>query len=126
ANCTGCHTPIDKTGAPLAGMEWAGGLNLVGPWGNVHSVNLTPDPSGIPYYTEELFLRAIRHGNPGGKPLNPVMPWSYFRNMTDEDLKSIFAYLQTLKPVRHRIDNTSPPRFCTLCGGTHGLGDMNR
>jgi hypothetical protein len=98
----------------------------VGPWGNVHSVNLTPDPSGIPYYTEELFLKTIHSGNPGGKPLNPVMPWGYFRKMTDEDLKSIFAYLQSLKPVRHRIDNTSPKTPCSKCGGTHGLGEMNR
>ena len=126
ANCTGCHTPIDPQGAPLPGLEWAGGLNLVGPWGNVHSVNLTSDPSGIPYYTEELFLKAIRHGNPGGKPLNPIMPWGYFRKMTDEDLKAIFAYLQTLKPVSHRIDNTSPKTPCKRCGGTHGLGEMNR
>lgn len=126
ANCTGCHTPVDATGTPLPGMEWAGGLNLVGPWGNVHSVNLTPDPSGIPHYTEELFLKVIHTGNPGGRPLNPIMPWGYFRKMTDEDLKAIFAYLQSLKPVRHRIDNTSPKTYCRTCGGTHGLGDMNR
>lgn len=126
ANCTGCHTPLDSTGNPIPGMEWAGGLNLVGPWGNVYSLNLTPDPSGIPYYSEELFLKVIHTGNPGGRPLNPIMPWGYFRNMSDEDLKAIFAYLQTLKPVSHRIDNTSTPSFCKRCGGTHGLGDLNR
>jgi mono/diheme cytochrome c family protein len=126
ANCTGCHTPLDPKGVPLPGMDWAGGLNLVGPWGNVHSVNLTPDPSGIPYYTEELFLKTIHTGNPGGKPLNPIMPWGYFRKMTDEDLKAIFAYLKSLPPVSHRIDNTSPKTCCPKCGGTHGLGEMNR
>jgi len=126
ANCTGCHTPVDPTGAPLPGMDWAGGLNLVGPWGNVHSVNLTPDPSGIPHYSEELFLKVIHTGNPGGRPLNPIMPWGYFRNMTDPDLKAIFAYLKSLKPVRHRIDNTSPKTPCPRCGGVHGLGEMNR
>jgi mono/diheme cytochrome c family protein len=125
ANCTGCHTPVDPTGAPLSGMEWAGGLNLVGPWGDVHSANLTPDPSGIPYYTEELFLKVLHTGNPGGKPLNPVMPWGYFRKMTDADMKAIFAYLRSLKPVPHRIDNTSPKTSCPTCGGTHGLGEMN-
>jgi mono/diheme cytochrome c family protein len=126
ANCTGCHTPLGPTGAPQQGMDWAGGLNLVGPWGNVHSVNLTTDPSGIPHYTEELFLKVIRTGNPGGRHLNPIMPWGYFKKMTDDDLKSIFVYLQTLKPVRHRIDNTSPRTLCKVCGGTHGLGEMNR
>jgi mono/diheme cytochrome c family protein len=126
ANCTGCHTPIGPTGAPLPGMDWAGGLNLKGAWGDVHSVNLTPDPSGIPHYTEELFLKVLHTGNPGGRPLNPIMPWGYFKKMTDEDLRSIFAYLQSLKPVRHRIDNTSPRTLCVTCGGTHGLGEMNR
>jgi mono/diheme cytochrome c family protein len=126
ANCTGCHTPVDAAGAPIPGMDWAGGLNLVGPWGNVHSMNLTPDPSGIPHYTEDLFLKVIHTGNPGGRHLNPIMPWGYFKKMTDDDLKAIFAYLKTLKPVRHRIDNTSARAFCKVCGGTHGLGDMNR
>jgi mono/diheme cytochrome c family protein len=126
ANCTGCHTPVDQRGAPLSGMDWAGGLNLVGPWGNVHSINLTPDPSGIPHYSEELFLKVIHTGNPGGRPLNPIMPWGYFRKMTDEDLKAIFAYLKSLSPVSHRIDNTSPRKFCKKCGGTHGLGELNR
>jgi hypothetical protein len=126
SNCTGCHTPIDERGAPVPGMDWAGGLNLVGPWGDVHSVNLTPDPSGIPYYNEAHFLKVIHTGNPGGRTLNPIMPWGYFRNMTDEDLQAIFAYLKTLNPVCHRIDNTSPRTPCKKCGGKHGLGVMNR
>jgi len=126
SNCTGCHTPLDASGAPIPSLAWAGGLNLVGPWGNVHSVNLTPDPSGIPYYTEELFLKVIHTGNPGGKPLNPVMPWGYFRKMSDADLKAIYAYLKSLPPVSHRIDNTSTKTHCKKCGGTHGLGEMNR
>ena len=126
ANCTGCHTPRNERGAPIPGMEWSGGVNLVGPWGDVHSVNLTPDPSGIPYYTEDLFLKVIHTGNPGGHPLSPIMPWNYYRNMTDDDLKSIFAYLRTLEPVKHRIDNSSPRTPCKICGGKHGLGEMNR
>jgi mono/diheme cytochrome c family protein len=126
ANCTGCHTPIDGQGASLAGMDWAGGLNLVGPWGDVHSVNLTPDPSGIPYYTEEHFLKVMHTGDVGGRRLNPIMPWGYFRKMTDDDLKAIYAYLKTLTPVKHRIDNTSPRTPCRVCGGAHGLGEMNR
>lgn len=36
--------------------------------------------------------------------------WLYcFRNMSDEDLKTIFAYLKTLTPVKHRVDNTETP-----------------
>jgi mono/diheme cytochrome c family protein len=126
SNCTACHTPVDAAGAPLAGMDWAGGLFLAGPWGSAHSVNLTPDPSGIPYYTEEHFLRVMRTGDVGGRKLNSIMPWGYFGKMTDEDLKAIYAYLKTLRPVSHRIDNTSPKKPCAKCGGVHGLGEFNR
>ena len=97
-----------------------------GPWGDVYSVNLTPDPSGIPYYTEDLFLKVIHTGNTGGRALNSIMPWGYFRNMSDGDLKAIYAFLKTLKPVCHRIDNASPRTPCKKCGGTHGLGELNR
>jgi hypothetical protein len=31
------------------------------------------------------------------------MPWFIYRNMNDEDLKSIFAYLKTTKPVENRV-----------------------
>jgi hypothetical protein len=47
------------------------------------------------------------------------------RNMTDDDLKAMFAYLRTLKPVRHRVDNALPPTACKLCQGKHGAGDQN-
>jgi hypothetical protein len=40
------------------------------------------------------------------------MPWSFFRNLTDDDLKAIYAYLRTVKPVQHRVDNTEPPGLC--------------
>jgi hypothetical protein len=53
------------------------------------------------------------------------MPWGYFRNMTDNDLKAIFAYLRTLKPVPHRTDNTEKFSQCKKCGNRHGLGEMN-
>ena len=53
------------------------------------------------------------------------MPWWYYRNMTDEDLKSMFAYLRTVPQVQHRVDNSKPPTAGKLCGLTHGAGDMN-
>jgi len=53
------------------------------------------------------------------------MPWPMLRNMTDEDLKAVFAYLRTLKPVHHRVDNTLPPTVCKICQGKHGAGDQN-
>ncbi|MGD0323937.1 MAG: c-type cytochrome [Terriglobia bacterium] len=124
AACTDCHTPQAK-GQPIRGLEFAGGFVLDGPWGRVASANITPDPSGIPYYDEALFLEMIRTGYVKARKINQIMPWSDYRNLTDEDLKAIFAYIRTLKPVKHRVDNAEPPTFCKLCGSSHGAGNQN-
>jgi mono/diheme cytochrome c family protein len=125
ANCGFCHTPMNEQGQPMANLAFAGGMLLKGPWGEVTSANITPDPSGISYYDVDLFLRIIRTGHVGARKLNSIMPWGYFRRMTDEDLKAIFAYLRTLPPVKHRVDNTEPATACKLCGGRHGYGERN-
>lgn len=124
SGCTDCHT-AQQRGQPLPGMAFAGGFELKGPFGTVTSANITPDPTGISYYNENIFVQAMRTGKVGARTLNPIMPWSMMRNMTDDDLKAIFAYLRTLKPVHHRVDNTLPPTACKLCQGKHGAGDQN-
>ncbi|HKW26349.1 MAG TPA: hypothetical protein VJN48_11235 [Terriglobales bacterium] len=125
-HCDLCHTPTDEKGNAMPGMAFAGGQLLIGPWGPaVASLNLTPDPSGIFYFDETMFINAIRHGRVQARLLSNAMPWGYFRNLSDEDLKAIFAYLRTLKPVKHRVDNTEPPTYCKLCRARHGLGDRN-
>jgi hypothetical protein len=53
------------------------------------------------------------------------MPWIAVGKMTDDDLKSIFAYLKTRRPVQHVVDNTEEPSFCAKCGQVHGYGDRN-
>jgi Cytochrome c len=124
AGCADCHTPMER-GAPLPNMYLGGGQIFDGPWGKVATANLTPDPSGIPYYDEALFLQTIRTGSVKARTINQIMPWFVYRNMTDEDLKSIFAYLKTIKPVKHLVDNTEPPTLCVICKSTHGGGDKN-
>ena len=124
AACADCHTPQVK-GQPVQGLDYAGGFVLDGPWGRVASANITPDPSGISYYDETIFLGVMRTGFVKARELNQIMPWSHYRNLAEEDLKAIFAFLQTLKPVRHRVDNTENPTACKLCGYQHGVGDKN-
>jgi mono/diheme cytochrome c family protein len=119
--CSDCHTPRNPKFQPIPGMEMAGGS----PMGGVFSANLTSDASGIGYYDEALFIEAIRTGYVRARKLNSVMPWWAFRNMTDDDLKAVFAYLRTLKPVHHLVDNAEPPTQCKLCGHKHGLGERN-
>ena len=101
--CIDCHTPEDQMHHPIQGMEFAGGKQVEGL--PARSANLTPDPSGISYYDEEMFVRVMRTGHVGARALNPPMPWWVFRNMSDDDLKGIFAYLRTVKPVHNRVDN---------------------
>ena len=124
AACEDCHTPQSQ-GRPLPGRDFSGGFALDGPWGHVVSANLTPDPSGIPYYSEEQFVKTLRTGYIGARPLRQIMPWSTFRNMKDDDLKAIYAYLKTLPPVRHRVDNTEPPTYCPVDKNWHGGGNLN-
>ena len=103
-------------------MLFGGGFLLTGPWGAVVSTNITMDPSGIPYYDEATFRKALRKGIIGARKLNHIMPYGYFQRMTDDDLDAIFAFLKTVKPVHHRVDNTEPPVPCKICKQTHGLG----
>jgi mono/diheme cytochrome c family protein len=124
-NCMSCHTPMNKQGQPLKQLAFGGGVRFTGPWGQVSSANITPDASGISYYDEALFVKTLRTGQVGARKLNSIMPWGYFRNMTDEDLKAIFAYLRTVTPVQHRIDNTEEPTECEVCRSRHGFGDKN-
>ena len=87
-------------------MDFAGGFPFTGPWGTVASANITPDSSGIPYYDESLFLNVMRTGQVGARELSPIMPVMVYKNLTDDDLKAIFAFLRTTKPVKHRVDNS--------------------
>src|SRR5262249_49449956 len=119
-----CHTPQSR-GEATKGMEFAGGLTLSIFNTSAASANITPDPSGIGYYDEALFIQAMKTGYVKARKLSVIMPYDVFKNMTDQDVKDIFAYLRTLKPVHHRVDNSEPPTLCKLCRLTHGGGDKN-
>lgn len=123
--CRECHTPVDAQHRPIAAMEFAGGLVLEGPYGKVAARNITPDAGGIPYYDENLFIEVMRTGRVKARKLHDAMPWFFYGRMTDDDLRALFAYLQTVKPVAHTVDNELPPTHCAVCGGTHGAGEKN-
>jgi mono/diheme cytochrome c family protein len=94
---------------------WMGGATntaFAGPWGVSFTANLTPDPeTGLGSWTEDMFIQALRTGRHEGKgrPILPPMPWAMVRNLNDEDLKSIFAYLQSLPPVKNRVPQPVDP-----------------
>jgi hypothetical protein len=111
---------------PVEGLEYGGGNVFDDGRGHtVATANITPDPTGISYYDESLFVEVMHTGRVRARKLDDAMPWWAFRGMTDEDLKAVFAYLRTLKPASHRVDNTEPPTFCKVCKQKHGGGDRN-
>jgi len=127
AQCNDCHTPGNADGTMRTEMMFGGGVRNQGPWGDVVTPNITSDPSGISHYDEAMFIKTIRTGHASGgvRELNTFMPYRYFRNMTDGDLNAIFAYLRTVPPVRHHVDNSEPPTYCPICRQKHGFGDKN-
>lgn len=136
--CNDCHTPLKmgpkgpepdmsrflsghpeqmgalKAVAPRGPWLWAGAATntaFSGPWGISYAANLTPDQNtGLGIWTEEMFVKALRTGRHMGvsREIMPPMPWPAFRNMTDEDLKSIYAYLRSLKPVVNHVPDAQP------------------
>ena len=127
ASCSDCHTPQDANGQYMENLRFGGGFIFDNAQGKkIATANITPDPSGIPYYDEATFVKTIRTGQIGARTIDPVMPWTFYRNMTDDDLKAIFAYLKALPPVSHHVDNSVAPTMCPMCGYSHGLGDTNK
>lgn len=124
AGCADCHT-AQVQGEEVKGMAFAGGQPFVGPWGNVASANITPDDTGIKNYTEDFFVQVLRTGVVNGQPLSPIMPVMAYKDLNDVDLKAIYAYLRTVKPVHHQVDNSVPPTNCKLCQQRHGGGNKN-
>jgi len=126
ADCAGCHTSWYHPEAPMFTKLFGGGNAIDGPNGTVIvSPNITSDASGISYYDEDLFIAAMRTGHVKARTLNAVMPWAWYGNMNDNDLKAVFVFLRAQPPVKHLVDNTEPPTYCKLCQEKHGGGDRN-
>ena len=85
----------------------------IGPWGITYSANLTPDETGLGNWTEEQFIYAIKNnvskGLPGSRPLLPPMSMMPVHHMTNDELKAVFAYLKTIKPVKNVSVQPTPP-----------------
>jgi hypothetical protein len=85
----------------------------VGPWGVSYAANLTSDQTGIGNWKESNFITSIRQGKYMGienaRPLLPPMPWQGYRHMTDGELKAIFAYLKSTKPIKNVVPAVEQP-----------------
>lgn len=107
-------SPYDMQTAKSYILFSPGLTGTIGPWGTSFAANLTPDDTGMGGWTEAQFLIAIKQGKYKGmensRSLLPPMPWQSFSLFPDEDLKAIFAYLQTIKPVSNLVPPPIPPK----------------
>jgi len=105
---------IDRKEAESKGLAVTQTLTAwVGPWGISYAANLTPDATGLGAWDENTFITALRDGKykgmKAGRPLMPPMPWVFYKNMSDDEIKAIFAYLKSLKPVNNLVPQYQPP-----------------
>jgi mono/diheme cytochrome c family protein len=83
-----------------------------GPWGVSFTANLTPDQvTGTGAWTPEVFIQTMRTGKHmgAGRAILPPMPWYNLAKLKDDDLRAIFAYLQSLKPISNQVPLPIPP-----------------
>src|SRR5262245_31113789 len=132
-SCNDCHTPwklgpkgpepdmtreltghpAGRKASPSPTLEGSWGIAAAntmtawtGPWGVSFTANLTPDKeTGLGDWTEEMFIQTMRTGRHQGKgrAILPPMPWFSVNALSDEDMKAVFAYLQSLPPVHNRV-----------------------
>ncbi len=119
----GCHTSRNRDGSYNMNMYLAGAPSNPPPkgpppntgwrnarWKRLYAKNITPDPeTGIGKWTESDFITAMRTGlTPDRKILDPFMPWGHFKGITDRDLKAMWAYLRTVKPIKSKVPKSIP------------------
>lgn len=103
-DCVACHT------AP-GGQAYAGGLALDTPFGKIIASNITPDKeTGIGGWTDEQFIRAVRQGKGiNGEFLYPAMPYNVYTKVSDQDLRDMKAYLDSIPAVHNSVPATDLP-----------------
>lgn len=110
ASCADCHTPMTPKGPDMTKM-YAGGHVFDLPTYKVASANITGDTAtGLGKWTEEMFLakfipyREEKNYNFVAGKENTIMPLNMYAGMKDDDLKAIYAYVKTIKPITNKVE----------------------
>lgn len=147
ASCNDCHTPMKMgpsgpapdmsrmlsghpegmamPPAPKMDMPWmvSGAATMTawsGPFGTSFTANLTPDSTtGLGKCSEADFIKIFKTGMMFGinRPIMPPMPVEYVKQMSDDDLKAVYAYLRTIPPVKNKVPDYIPPKGAMAMGG---------
>ena len=101
---------------PAPGSPWTIPTNDTltawsGPWGVSFAANLTPDKDTGLHMNEKNFVTALKTGSHLGtaRPILPPMPWAWYSQLSEDDLKAIFAYLQTIPAIKNEVPAPIPP-----------------
>jgi mono/diheme cytochrome c family protein len=124
--------PIAQAPAPSS-QQWmmigaATGTAFAGPWGVSFTANLTPDTNtGLGIWTEEMFIKTLRTGKHWGvsRDILPPMPWFNYGQMSDDDLKAVFAYLRSIKPVTNHVPEPLPPPAAQQVANQSGASETS-
>jgi mono/diheme cytochrome c family protein len=110
AHCFECHSGPNAHGAPdpVHHLGAGGFLITLAPRATVMTPNITPDPdTGIGKWSDADIKKALTDGiRPGGRHLSPPMPFPFFKNMTDEDLDAVIAFIRTIPPIKNVVERT--------------------
>ena len=117
AGCIECHTP-KQYGRKIIGKEFSGGLEFsFKNFGKVRTSNITPDiETGIGSWQEDMFINNFKkfsdslmaHIMINNIQFQTTMPWTMYSGMKTSDLKAIYKYLMTLKPIKNNIIKFTP------------------
>lgn len=110
----GAPDPMSKYAAPDMAVIGPTFTAFSLPFGTVYAPNLTPDKeTGLGSWTEEAFIKALRTGRhmglPNARPILPPMPTQNLAAMTEQDVKAIYAYLQTVPAVKNKVPEPKVP-----------------
>jgi mono/diheme cytochrome c family protein len=112
AGCIECHTQLEN-GEPAKGLEFAGGHTFQIGKLVVNSANITPDDeTGIGRWSERRFLARFRANDEltyanapqANQASFTIMNWRSFAQLKDDDLRAIYAFLRTVKPIHNAVD----------------------
>ncbi|WP_367916323.1 cytochrome c [Leadbetterella sp. DM7] len=114
AGCIECHTPV-KDGQLIEDQVFSGGREFAMPGGTLISPNITPDETGLGHWTADQFVQTFKQYQDSTwksprltvNDPNTLMPWIMYSHMEEDDLRAIFAYLQTLPPVSRTVQKFS-------------------
>ncbi len=121
--CGNCHSSRTPEGELIDGMEFAGNFVIEDPAFRAYAPNITPDPrTGIGSWTDDEIIRAVREGiRPDGRVLGPPMAFQLYRNISDNDIRAIVAYLRSVPAVENEVPRTTfnielPPNWGPALG----------